>query len=393
VKPTAEFFARKREWSRLKDEILGTYLAPYFAKIAKTRRSILIVDAFAGKGRFDDGEPGSPVIILDAILRTRSSNPGAQIEALFIERKYYEDLAANIAGYADGRVLPGTYEAHVKALAEAVGRDTSVLLFVDPYGVKSLDFGYFRALAERRLGSLELILNFNTFGFLREGCRLLGMEGFDCGLDSTDYDDDPDSRNSIERMNAVAGGDHWQGFLQEYHARGRDIRPAERAFTQEYLCRLRGLFRHVVSIPVQEKRSHLPKYRLFFGTQHPDGLILMADKMSRVWREFVNRDRAGQGTLFEEIDFPDMVELEGYSLDNDILQLAAKPVELKNLLVQLFERYGITYSLKDLRNRISELSVGEGAPLRIDRYPPRTPTGRLSRSMDFDEYKIIVRRG
>jgi three-Cys-motif partner protein len=393
VRATDDFFVQKREWSRLKDEILGTYLVPYLAKLARARRPIVVVDAFAGKGRFDDAEPGSPIIIAEAILHTREANPVTRIQGLFVEKKYYRELAGNVAAYADCRVLPGTYEEHVQALAKAVERDTSVLLFVDPYGVKSLDFGYFRALAERRLGSLELILNFNTFGFLREGCRLLGIEGFDCDLDSTDYEDDPDSRNSIERMNAVAGGDYWQGFLQEYHARGHDIRPAERAFTQEYLGRLSGLFKHVVSIPVQEKRSHLPKYRLFFGTQHPDGLILMADKMSRVWKEFVNRDRSGQGVLFEEIDFPDMAELEGYSLDDDILRLTATPVELKGLLVQLFERYGITYSLKYLKDRINELSTGEGAPLRIERYPPKTPTGRLSKSMDFDEYKIIVRRG
>jgi len=393
MKTTDEFFTKKHEWSRLKDEILGTYLIPYLAKLGRAGRLVVVVDAFAGKGRFDDGEAGSPIIILDAITKTRSSNPAASVEALLIEKKYYRELAKAVAGYPECRVLPGTYEPHVQALAVVLDRRRSVLLFVDPYGVKSLDFEYFRALAQRELESFELVLNFNTFGFLREGCRLLGIEGFDCGLDSTEYENEPDSPNSVARMNAIADGDYWQAFLREYHERGSDIRPAELAFAQEYLHRLEGLFAHVISIPVHEKRSHLPKYRLYFGTQHPDGLILMADKMSRVWKEFANRDRSGQGVLFEEIDFPDMSKLENYSLEDDILRLTATPVELKSLLVQLFERYGITYSLSDLRNRISELAVGEGAPLMIERYPPKTPKGRLSRSMDYDEYKIIVRKG
>ena len=392
VKATDEFFARKREWSRLKDEMLGTYLVPYLAKLGRAGRPVVIVDAFAGKGRFDDGEPGSPVIILDAIAKTRSSNPAASIKALLIEKRYYKELAKAVAEYADCRVLPGTYEAHARALAETLDRRTSVLLFVDPYGVKSLDFEYFRALAQRELESLELVLNFNTFGFLREGCRLLGIEGFDCGLDSTEYENEPGSPNSVERMNAIADGDYWQAFLQEYHEQGSDIRPAELALAQEYLHRLEGLFAHVTSIPVHERRSHLPKYRLYFGTRHPDGLILMADKMSRVWKEFVNRDRSGQGVLFEEIDFPDMSELEDYSLDDDILRLAETPTELKSMIVMLFERYGITYPESVLKARISALATGEGALLRIDRYPSKTPTGRLSKTMDYGERKIVIRR-
>ena len=64
---TRDFFARKHEWSEMKDSILGAYLRPYLAKISRTRRAVRIADCFAGKGRFDDGRDGSPIIIRDAI--------------------------------------------------------------------------------------------------------------------------------------------------------------------------------------------------------------------------------------------------------------------------------------------------------------------------------------
>lgn len=50
-----------------KDSVLGAYLRPYLAKISRTRRAVRIADCFAGKGRFDDGRDGSPMIIRDAI--------------------------------------------------------------------------------------------------------------------------------------------------------------------------------------------------------------------------------------------------------------------------------------------------------------------------------------
>lgn len=67
MKATDNFFASKRTWSTLKDEILISYLRPYLAKISHTGFPIMIADCFAGKGRFDDGEPGSPILIATAI--------------------------------------------------------------------------------------------------------------------------------------------------------------------------------------------------------------------------------------------------------------------------------------------------------------------------------------
>ena len=67
-----------------------------------TKRPIFYVDCFSGKGRFDDGKPGSPIIALDirkdCIAQTRSEN--AQIDMCFIDLNYTSDLELNLSSYA-----------------------------------------------------------------------------------------------------------------------------------------------------------------------------------------------------------------------------------------------------------------------------------------------------
>ena len=67
-----------------------------------TKRPIFYVDCFSGKGRFDDGKPGSPIIALDirkdCIAQTRSEN--AQIDMCFIDLNYASDLELNLSSYS-----------------------------------------------------------------------------------------------------------------------------------------------------------------------------------------------------------------------------------------------------------------------------------------------------
>ena len=66
-KKNDDFFKEKKIWSTVKDNLLGYYLQPYFSKILLTGKPIIYIDCFAGKGKFEDGNPGSPIIALDII--------------------------------------------------------------------------------------------------------------------------------------------------------------------------------------------------------------------------------------------------------------------------------------------------------------------------------------
>lgn len=65
AKKNDDFFVEKKPWSEVKDQLLGCYLKPYVAKILHTHKPLVYVDCFAGKGKFDDGKQGSPLIALE----------------------------------------------------------------------------------------------------------------------------------------------------------------------------------------------------------------------------------------------------------------------------------------------------------------------------------------
>ena len=65
-----EFFRIKRSWSKVKDKIVNDYIDCYLKTVHSLQRPILIVDGFAGPGRFGDDTAGSPVIICEAIMKS-----------------------------------------------------------------------------------------------------------------------------------------------------------------------------------------------------------------------------------------------------------------------------------------------------------------------------------
>lgn len=78
--------------TRAKHAILVSYLrawAPILARQTKKRgiedRPLRFIDGFAGPGVYDEGEPGSPILALNAILDHEVNFP-AKIRFLFIEK-------------------------------------------------------------------------------------------------------------------------------------------------------------------------------------------------------------------------------------------------------------------------------------------------------------------
>jgi three-Cys-motif partner protein len=389
---TKNFFKRKNEWSILKDAILDYYLTPYIAKISITGKPLLIFDCFAGQGKFDSGEKGSPLIISDHIKSILLNNEKFKnnIKGFFIEKKYYEELKNNLIGYPKCDVLDGTFESNLQKILSS-DKNSNIFLYVDPYGIKSLDLNNFNRIKEKNFFSLEMLMNFNSTGFLREGCRLLKYEGAFKDEDVTDYESDEDI-NTTERMNAISGGSYWQYILKDYYNGIIDIYQAEDKFITEYSRILKSIFKYTINIPIKVKSNHLPKYRLIFGTNHEDGLILMTDNMNKKWEQMLENQRGGQQVLFD-VEFPDFTLMKGFDLDKDILSFVSASnvgVDLKMLIVELIQKYGITFTESDYKNRIQQME--QNLDLSIDRIPSLTRTGKRAVSMDYKKYKITVKK-
>lgn len=380
------FFAEKRDWSILKDQILGEYLTPYLAKMFKTCRPTRIVDCFAGKGKFDDGTLGSPLIIARHIATQNIMNPANDLRGIFIERRYVGDLRANLAAFPKCEVLPDDYEHCVRHfLSQPRNTKRNYFFYVDPYGIKCLDFGYFQQLKAVGFKSLEILLNLNTTGFLREGCRMLSYtrELPDWAID-LDYE--RDSKNNPTRMNAIAGGNYWQNILADFQNGTIAFHEAEERFTSEYARRLRAILPLVVHVPIKDRSHRLPKYRLIFATNHHDGLFLMTNTMNKAWRTLLTREVGGQLFLFNDEQW---ANTQGPSIEAKIWEEAATSIELIALLIRLIDKNGIAHLTSEYTAAIRKY---EGKMFQVRREPETTPTGLKARHFDYNLAHIVVKR-
>lgn len=383
------FFEEKRSWSRIKDEVLKAYLVPYLAKVSRTNRPIIVADCFAGKGRFDNGEPGSPLIIAEAISQQLNNSPYPAIKGVFIEKNYFCNLKANIPDSPWLYPLEGDYEDRMEFFVKKYEpRGQNLFLYVDPYGIKSVLFSHFEMIQKKGFSTVELLLNLNTIGFLREACRLLKYPILE--TESPDvYEQDI---NTPERLDEIAGGSYWREIINRYYLRQIKMAEAEELFIAQYCERLRKVFRNVVNIPIKVKLSNIPKYRIVFGTNHDDGLLLMADNMNKRWADFREEARDKQSPLFE-CDFPDPSKQQDcWNIEDKIISHIDQDIDLKELLLQLVRELGISFSMNDYKEYLKKMV--ENDRIDVKRTPAKTPTGRARISWDHtsSDFSIKISR-
>jgi hypothetical protein len=153
---------------------------------------------------------------------------------------------------------------------------------------------------------------------------------------------------------------------------------------------MKKIFKYCTDIPIKVKTENIPKYRLFFGTNHMEGLFLMIDQMNKAWKKIISESRENQGVLFN-YEFPKYGLSEGFNLEDDIINILKKqkmPLLVGNVVCELIVgKYGITFSTSEYKKKIKAM---DGNKIIIHRNPEYTETGRKAFSMDFDEYEITL---
>lgn len=348
-KKNDDFFMEKKPWSEVKDELLGCYLKPYIQKVLNTRKPIIYVDCFAGKGKFEDGKPGSPIIALDTIRDCMSITQveDCKIAPYFIDLNYAEDLKSNITAYKvpAKNIVSGKYEEEIKGIL--TGKEGSNLfLYIDPYGIKALNHKFFDEFASsKKFNSVELLINLNSFGFIREGCRVLGVNFGDETLleDLVEYETTKLEQNekSVNLLNEIAGGEYWQDIIYSKNRGEIDTKEAEKLFVDQYCERLKQNYRYVLNMPLRIKKGQTPKYRMVHATNHISGCLLMVDNICNRWQLMKDIQTCGQMSLFsEDIDnnIIDDIELEEQVKEH--IQKYKQLERLNDILAEFFMQYG-----------------------------------------------------
>ncbi|MHC4556400.1 MAG: three-Cys-motif partner protein TcmP [Planctomycetota bacterium] len=356
-KADKSFFDEKRHWSKRKDKILECYLPPYLSKIATQGHPVLIVDAFAGPGKFGDGEPGSPLIICQNVKKALSRGLSVPVSALCIEddRELFSLLSRLIGKFPFAEARHGKFGDYIQQIQEKA-KDHSVFLYVDPFTVEGLDWArmdcVYQHLSISHM-SIEILMNFNARSFVRRGLAALKLAIPESNpeIEDTEEIDAPlVTPPSIERLNRVAGGDWWQNILDSSSSFPEKVQN----MTNGVCERLRERFREVCQHAVEALPHHgVPKYYLIFGSRHPDALKLMNDEMVKSLRTLADLAKPKDPTLFEMRSTELVPDIEKLPLI--ILRHASQPTQRGLVILAVIREYFCQFSVKQIRGCIERM--------------------------------------
>ena len=393
AKKNDDFFDEKKEWSKVKDALLGNYFKPYIQKIMYTRKPIVYVDCFAGKGKFADGNPGSPLIALDIIqeCKSKSAVDSSNIETTFIDLNYADDLRHNLSGYCDVQIISGKYEENIKRILKDKGR-CNVFLYIDPYGIKALQSSLFDYFADRDFNSIELLINLNSFGFISEACHALGtdFDAPDVFEDLVEYDSTKLDANdkSVKELDEIAGGDYWKAIIAAYNRKEIDGYEAEVRFAEQYCLRLMQKYKYVLNMPLRIRRGQRPKYRMIHATNHCDGCLLMVDNICKRWEMWLDVQNEGQMSLFTETYDNQIID------DSEIRQRVIEHfsechtwISLNEAMAVFFVMHGPICKTGDVTKILKELE--SSGQLAVIRNPDRTEKGGPAKFMSEGKGRTV----
>ena len=392
-KNNSDFFKEKKPWSKTKDQILGSYLAPYFQKILYTGKPSVYIDGFAGKGKFDDGNDGSPLIALKVLEKdTSNASFASSTNAYFIDLNYSKDLEKNLTPYrksANLNIISGKFEDNIIPLLTK-NAGANVFLYIDPYGIKALDFNLFSKIAKANFYSAELLINFNSFGFLREACRVCKKNPPELNWvdELVEYDK---SSADEEDLNRIAGGTYWKEIITKYVAGNFTSDDAEKEIVKQYCSKLQEHYKFVLNMAIRVHEGTQPKYRMVYATNHPDGCVLMADSMYKSYKDMCERSDNGQLCLFEkdvnDDIIPDKDQLKGWLLT----EIPIENRRLNSVLAKYFCDFGINATTAMLKSLLKELE--KERKISVTRDPAFSPKMKPSTFWSDEKgKKVIVRK-
>ena len=289
--------------SVFKHAIIRQYMRPFLAMTGSTSEQgrVVVMDGFAGRGRYPDGAPASAELIMQAVRRLQGSRTVAMF---FVEddQDRYRELDVVVREYvAQGlraKALRGSADDHLDRVIEAA-HGVPLFLFLDPCGALLP----FRRLA-RVVGSArrdvrpqtEALLNFSADFTRRTAGQLAAGRTGEAG---------------VSRMDATCGGPWWRATAMEAlrsSATG-NFEPAAEAVAAGYAQRMASAGSMLqVTVPVRRRLHHQPVYHLVYLTRSKYGLWVFADALAtarQVWLRAIGKlddDDEFQPALFSSSD-------------------------------------------------------------------------------------------
>jgi three-Cys-motif partner protein len=291
--PTTVLWERD-DHTAAKHRILRKYLDAWLPIMARYNPKLLLIDGFAGPGEYTGGEPGSPLIMLNAFLEHKQRDRIGSRDLVYFFIESHAGRAAHLQGLIEAmHPLPnnvsaypmhGEYSEVMESVLAAVSQLVPTFAFIDPFGYRDTKF----VLTSRILGfpRCEVLAYFPTPHL----ARWVGH---------------PDTG---EAFTTLYGDRAWEAAVPLKGAERRQM--------------LHDLFRDALARTATHVRSFEivtaggMGYHLFFGTSNLLGLEKMKEAMWAV-------DPAG-GTRFRDSTVRDQLVLFEVEPDFTILRDALR---------------------------------------------------------------------
>ena len=303
-KPTDTFWEYE-EHTQAKHRLLVGYLHAWFPIMASNSQTLNVIDGFAGPGRYTGGEPGSPLLMIDAFVnhkRQTAAMERAEIHFDFIEERHdrVEYLRNELAQlslppnvHIDG-VHEGSFDKVMRGILNGIPATSGLaptFAFIDPFGYT----GHGLQLSSRILqfSKCEVLI----YVPLPHIARFITTATVERALDN------------------LYGDSSWKDARA---VRGKD---AEKVLHERFLERVRQAAGYAIAFEIDAAPGEgWAGYTLYFGTRSTTGLARMKEAMWKI-------DPTG-GTRF------------AYSVDPDQLTIFDAAPDLERLEAALRQRFG-----------------------------------------------------
>ena len=257
-----------------KHELLRRYLDAWFPILSYGGNSgdnrLIFLDGFAGTGKYADGEPGSPIIALESLVRHDSFEKMLNTEFIFLfieqDPDHFASLERELASFwvdhggKPKNITVYTWNDEFKNVATEItstiqGQLAPTLAFVDPFGWSGVPMTTIRDLLSS--DKCEVIFNFmydSVNRFITVDNPKIEQQFIEL------FGTDKDTCHQVSEFS----GDQRKEYL-------RDL----------YMKQLQtvGGFRFVRSFEVMHQQRNRTLYYLMYGTRHRKGLEKMKEAM------------------------------------------------------------------------------------------------------------------
>lgn len=267
-----------------KHKVLRGYLDAWLPIMAKRNDRILFIDGFAGPGEYEGGEPGSPLIAINALRQHQAKKAfNAEVGFIFVEKDQgrFEHLTSLVDPLR--KTLPtnswvdmqhGSFDAQLKIVLDQVDAQAANLapsfVMVDPFGVSGTPMSVISRILQNPKSETYISFQYEAKNRFKE-------------------------TSEFERhLDELFGTEKWhEGLTIEYP-------PARKAFfysLYEEQLRLAGA-EQVLYFELMEGRRLV--YTIFFGTKHVLGSDRMKQAIWKVapWGDYVFRPVTGGQLAF-----------------------------------------------------------------------------------------------